>query len=324
MRHTRYYKHFLLEKQGTHMEKILIPIEKWIQTVRLRQNLTTWELAKLIGISQASLSRIESGLAAVTVLTLRRLLRAMELPFKTLIDDGVLEYPHALPENFFSMLPPITAPTRDDYIAFAKLSSANRKELLAKFYAHHAQDVYGTSPASADAMDQAIPTPTAYIYDIAIDTLEHIAASDSIMILNDVGGFLYQIRKGLPYSLYNRYKNPKSANDALPLSYRSLRRLEDNFNKRVLFKDIINLDQALDVRGELVAFSWRAFGDYLDLLDIQPESSPPNEWLADVTKLTTICRLYQIAMPRVPRWVRDFRTLLSNYESDTSNTNTRI
>lgn len=282
------------------MGKILSPIGEWMQTVRLQQNLTTWELAEQIGISQASLSRIESGLTAVTVLTLRRLLRAMDLPFKTLIDDGVLEYPHALPEDFFLMLSPITALTRDDYSAFAKLSGANRKELLAKFYAHHAQDVYGTSPASADAMDQAIPTPTAYIYDIAIDTLEHIAASDSIMILNDVGGFLYQIRKGLPYSLYNRYKNPKSANDALPLSYKSLRRLEDDFNKRVLFKDMLALDRALDTQGELVAFNWRAFGDYLYLLDIRPENCPPKEWLADITKLATIYRLYQIAEIAMP------------------------
>ena len=275
------------------MGKILIPIEKWIQTVRLRQNLTTWELAKQIGISQASLSRIENGLTVVTVLTLRHLLRALELPFKTLIDDGVLEYPHVLPENFFTRFSPVATLTRDNCISFAKLSGANRKRLLSRLYAHYAQSVHETSPASTDP---TTPAHAAYMHEITIDALERIAASDGIVIGNDVSGFLYQIRKGLPYSLYTRSKNDA----AFPLSYRSLRRLEKGFNKRALFKDILALDRVLDAQGELVAFSWRAFGDYLYLLDIRPENCPPNEWLADVTKLATIYRLYQIAKIAMP------------------------
>jgi len=293
------------------MDKISYSIGKWIRKLRMDQGLTSPVLAKEIGINQASLSRIETGRSDITVFTLKRVLNALDLPFSELQKQGVVNYPYRDPDTYFVPFrltsPPLPGLTLDDVREYAKLSPEKRQTALVTLYKKFADLSYPDAIAKRIQGPETLPSPIEYIYEIKIETLEQAAAANTVLILSDVGSFIYQRRKSLPFSLYNAYQDKS---EDLPFSYASITRLEQNFNKRVIVDEMIKLDQVLQAQGELFALCWHAMGDYLELLKLQPSDKTEKDWLAETDTLVSICRLYQIALPGMIHWPDDFRNTI--------------
>lgn len=67
--------------------KFLAALGARIREIRLKKNLTQNELAILCNFEKASMSRIESGQTNITVLTLKKISRALDMPLAEFFKD---------------------------------------------------------------------------------------------------------------------------------------------------------------------------------------------------------------------------------------------
>jgi transcriptional regulator with XRE-family HTH domain len=65
----------------------LLLLGKRIKRIRAEKNITQFKLAALCDFEKASMSRIESGKTNTTVLTLRKISNALEIPVSHLFID---------------------------------------------------------------------------------------------------------------------------------------------------------------------------------------------------------------------------------------------
>ena len=63
-------------------------IGKMIKEVRKKESLTQEELGNLIGVKKAQISRLESGTSNITILTLMKVLKALNTKVKLQIQTG--------------------------------------------------------------------------------------------------------------------------------------------------------------------------------------------------------------------------------------------
>ncbi len=67
--------------------EFLLSLGKRIKRIRTQKNITQFKLAALCDFEKASMSRIESGKTNTTVLTLRKISSALEVPIGELFVD---------------------------------------------------------------------------------------------------------------------------------------------------------------------------------------------------------------------------------------------
>ena len=67
--------------------EFLLSLGKRIKRIRTQKNITQFKLAALCDFEKASMSRIESGKTNTTVLTLRKISAALEVPIGELFID---------------------------------------------------------------------------------------------------------------------------------------------------------------------------------------------------------------------------------------------
>jgi transcriptional regulator with XRE-family HTH domain len=70
--------------------KFLAALGARIKELRLKKDLTQNELAILCNFEKASMSRIESGRANITILTLKKISKALDEPLIEFFNNGVL------------------------------------------------------------------------------------------------------------------------------------------------------------------------------------------------------------------------------------------
>ena len=68
--------------------KFLAALGARIKEVRLKKNLTQNDLAMLCNFEKASMSRIESGQTNVTIYTLKKISKALDVHITELLRDG--------------------------------------------------------------------------------------------------------------------------------------------------------------------------------------------------------------------------------------------
>jgi transcriptional regulator with XRE-family HTH domain len=68
--------------------KFLTSLGARIRELRLKKNLTQNELAMLCNFEKASMSRIESGKTNVTILTLKKISKALDVELVEFFHDG--------------------------------------------------------------------------------------------------------------------------------------------------------------------------------------------------------------------------------------------
>jgi transcriptional regulator with XRE-family HTH domain len=69
--------------------KFLVALGARIKELRLKKDLTQNELAILCNFEKASMSRIESGRTNITILTLKKIIKALDVNLIEFFNDGV-------------------------------------------------------------------------------------------------------------------------------------------------------------------------------------------------------------------------------------------
>jgi len=72
-----------------HDPRFLATLGARVKELRLKKNLTQNELAMLCNFEKASMSRIESGKTNVTILTLKKISKALDVELIEFFNDGV-------------------------------------------------------------------------------------------------------------------------------------------------------------------------------------------------------------------------------------------
>ena len=94
-------------------------------------------------------------------------------------------------------------------------------------------------------------------------------------MLADLGGFIKDCRLTQGSSLRQLAKE-------VDITHRSLIKFEKIISEKLKFVDLIKLDQALSLKGELIAVAWRVVELYTGVLRINPQlqqgSEPPAAW----------------------------------------------
>lgn len=292
-------------------DKLSLLIGEWVKVYRKKQGISTAALADKVRMSGASISRVETGKASVTALFLFRLLNGLGLPFYTLIEQGFI--PTSTPEptihfkkNITTAVPSLTLV---DLEAYAKLPVEIQMAIVHDYHAKYAKESYGTNitlPKDTNGLFSLLPGPSNYITDIDIETLRNLAGADGVLITKDIGAYIYKARKQIGYSL-------RDASERLRLSYTGVYKLEKKHGDRINFTDIVDLDDALETQGELIAFAWLAFKSHDQVLQWKENPGKDADYLTIMESLITVTRLYQYFLPEDVSWLELIRKAIYSY-----------
>ncbi len=294
----------------------------WLRQTRKYRQLTLTQLAERSGITQAQLSHIENQKSAITFLTLIRILRALQIPFTELANLDLINDEYLIPQAFVrddvnSEMPVLKISDINQFIQLYNRSEGHCLALLVKLhdiFVSIAQKlpIWEAHEQSTKIFLSSDPHPSLeYPLDITIPTLQNIFASRGVIIPRDLGAYIHQTRLSKGLTL-------KEVSAHLNIAYTSVRNFEQKLGYRVKFSDILDLDKAFELKGELIAFGWRTFELYADISEmIQSKarsSRPPEGWyqaqIEYIEYLVILSRLYQCHLPENENWLSNFEFLV--------------
>ncbi len=293
------------------MENSSTIIANWLKEVRVSQKITTSALAQLAGTTHGTISRVENGRTGVTTLFLRRVLDALNISFSKLIELNVIPETTPNPDTYFETIADLRFSTSgiDDLSKFSELPSQLRTEVSTKLYKYYLEKQHNNANSFDSLLEetddplQVLPIPSDYIFEIRLELLRSAAARKGVLIPRDMGAFLYRSRKSHSASL--RYMS-----NYAELSHAGLRRLENNFGERALFKNVVELDRLLELRGEFIALNWVMISQYIDIINLCSENETRQRWLQWVECFVSIQRLLQHECPNDYIWFGLFQQWL--------------
>ena len=293
------------------MEELSQSIVNWIKDVRKSKGLSLTELGNRAGITHSQLSRIENGVSALTLFSLIRMLHGMNYSFTSLFSEKIIDSKFPLPSIYLEektesyQYPVIKFSDIDSFVHFI-LYRKNARIIIAKWIKHYLKNYTSWADETiAVLMDEAITLLTfpsvdnregslyenlCYPIDIGVDKLRKIYLSGGVLLMRDIGAYIRNQRIASNLSL-------RALSSRIVFSHPGLIKLESNIGDRVIFSDILKLDRALGVDGELVALAWRAGELYLGVHRIYerkefplPYTTREVEW---IERLVIVQRIYQ-------------------------------
>jgi transcriptional regulator with XRE-family HTH domain len=306
-------------------------ITNWLAEKRKDNGLTLTELAQTSGLTHATLSRIETQSLQLTLFSAVRIMYALDLPWTELFIRGFIKPGLPIPEIYNSKnqqdidFPCLLFSDLDvlDTSGLMKrgVASAVVKQLLILFirkYAPKTEDertgllasnIYTllNSPESYDGIAKELLPDLDFRYpeDFPPDRLRNIYLSGGVLTLLDIGRYARYLRETQKMSL-------RQVATSLELTHPALSSFESNPADRVKLNDLIKLDNALGLNGELVVFAWRTAELYLGVHRIktgqthtlQPWNQPEIQL---IEKLITTSRLFQRYFPNDREWLDWYR-----------------
>lgn len=290
------------------MEALSEQIINWLKHTREIKNLTLVELGKQSGLTHAQLSYIETGKSELTLFSLVRILNAFNYSFTSLYSENIINNQIPIPKIYLQEdkeafeYPTFKIGDVADFVHFA-VYRKKAKQFLIPWLKHFVINHQGwTEKAVSTLLDEALTLLTippsdreennlfkdlCYPMELGINKLRQIYLSGGAMILKDPGTFIHNQRTLQGLSLRN-------LSEKVTLSHTSLARLEKGFSNRTLFSQVVNIDQALEAEGDLVAIAWRAAETYLGIGRTYEPNTPYNldqlEW---IKRLIILLRIYQ-------------------------------
>ena len=262
---------------------------------RMEKELSITELAEIANMSHATISRVENQRSELTMLYVRKVFDALDQPFSRLIADGYFPRTATDPyELTFYSPTPLPVLEMREIAPFIMLPIETQHNVLHKFYAHYADSIQGkthTSPASSTIL----PGITDYLYHLDTGLLLEITKSRGMLLLGDLGAYIFHARKDAGLSL-------RKLGEHTEISHSRIRALEQNFGDRTLFNDILAIDSALQCQGEFITLAWKAFGDYMMMYDLLDTQTLDGEILQAAMHLISISRLLQGIYPDNRDW----------------------
>jgi transcriptional regulator with XRE-family HTH domain len=295
----------------------------------------------MAGISHAQVSRIENNKSKVSIITLARLFHALDISFSSIFTNLEIqvnplrlniynkknigrgnspEYP-CINFNDIELLDAqgiissgkikeVTISLLQQYIQkFDTTLNEKSIRLLAELYYRClgrenelALMVPGLTPSE-------MPSPMEYIYprEFSGAKLRQIYLSGGCLIFLDIGMYVRQVRLSQDLSLRELGKN-------VGISHQGIKFIETRTAEKLIFDDLVKLDQALSLGGDLIAFAWRATEIYTGAFRVKGTSDkklhafPPDEIL-EVEKLIMASRFFQYFLPDDPSWLEWLRKI---------------
>ena len=303
----------------------------WLSEKRKEKGLTLTELARLAGLTHATLSRIESQSSQLTLFSTVRIMHALDLPWTGLFLQGFVKKDLPIPDLYR-----IQGEPRSDFpcLLFGDLDALDSsgllrrglasivvKHLLNLFISQHdpglgqektgllAENIYSFlgAPESNDGIArQAIPDlDFRYPQDFPPEHLRNIYLSGGVLTMLDLGRYVRYLRESRKMPL-------RKVAALIELSHPALMNFEFNPGDKVRLNDLINLDNAFELNGELVVFAWRTAELYLGIHRTKSETAGGICPWADseirlIEKLITTTRLFQRYFPNDSNWLDWYR-----------------
>lgn len=243
-------------------------LNQWLRNSRTNKALDLRQLAQLSGISFGQIGRIENGTSCITLSALVRLVYGLDKNLDDVYFElGVVnptktENASIIPGDIFQFF------SIADIEAIIKLFHNDKKRtkrLLINGYSmvldaitpYKQSDSIRINPEELinNVLEKNQSHLITYPQDITSSQIETICFNDGVITLHDFGAYIKANRDYYGVSL-------RKLGEQSNFSYNTIFRLEQTGNTKILFNDIIAMDNSLKLCGKLIAISWAA-GEYL-------------------------------------------------------------
>jgi len=298
---------------------------------RKQKGLTLTGLAQITGLTHATLSRIETQNLQLTLFSAVRIMHALDLPWIELFIQGFIKQDLSIPGIYRT-----SGQAGHDFPCFLfgdldvlDLSGLLRRGLapaivqrLLRLFIHKYDPeisdekldllaanlyVFLHSPDSDDGLArQYLPNlDLRYPQDFPPEGLRNIYLSGGAMTLLDLGRYVRYLRETKKMSL-------GKVAALVELSRPAVGYFETNPGDKVKIDDLVRLDNALGLNGELVVFAWRTAELYLGVHRIKTgQVGTIQPWeqseIQLIEKLITTSRLFQRYFPDDREWLDWYR-----------------
>jgi transcriptional regulator with XRE-family HTH domain len=284
-------------------------IVEWLKEIRKQKGYTLEELGEHTGLTQPQLSRIENSVSSLTLFSLVRICSALNISFTSLFSEKLIATEGSIPTIYIQNqqedfeYPVLNMGDVDNYVHFS-IHRKKAKTLLSKWLKNYIKKYKNWNDGAIDTLlDEAIfllglPTNEregtlfknlCYPIDIQVSKLRKVYLSGGALLLQDLGAYIRNQRLNKNFSL-------RKLSRKVDLSHPGLINLETKMSDRTLFSDLVKLDCALNVEGELLALAWRASEMYLGTrrayVDKRILPYTPNE-VGWIERLIILLRIYQ-------------------------------
>ncbi len=303
------------------MDEISQQIAQWLKKTRQKKGQTLPQLAHLAGLSHSSLSRIETGSSAVTLFTLARIFHAYSYTYTAIYQD--LDLPAWKPPALYDRelldgideYPSFTIPDIENFILLSEKKSGQAFSLISRLIDIRSIEAIRKRSGSLSEYQDLVYLFHQYHDDVykeypplSVNTHRRIYLSGGALTLPDIGAYVKGCRLAQDLSL-------RQLAEEVGISHSGLLQFEKVMSDRVKVADLINLDKALGLDGELLAFAWRAAELYTGVMRIKSQLQkgvePPIAWTNEqihlFERLLLISRLFQLYLPEDRGWLEDFR-----------------
>jgi transcriptional regulator with XRE-family HTH domain len=312
----------------------------WLRENRKQKGMTLIDLQNRTELSNAQLSRLETGKSELTLFSAVRILHALDLSWSTLYTDGIIDGDI---KSMLSYRDMETKPSKPQCVNFndvdaladsgliqsgkaSKVIVSLIERFLQKFdvqlnkreFENLAVSLYSYigDPNVTSKGLPAVLKKVSFSYPSELDPtkLREIYLAGGVLIMQDLSFYIKELRRIRKLSLRKQAK-------AIDITHQALTALETRMNEKVKLMDIVNLDKNLELNGELVLFSWRAAELYMGTSKItskrkriaQPRSAVE---IQVIEKLVVLSRLFLYYFPDDFEWLKWFREKsLSGYKN---------
>ena len=306
-------------------------LANWFLEKRKEKGINLVELAQRSGLTQSTLSRIETQQSQITLFTAVRVMHALDLPWTELFIQGLVKKDLPIPEIYCGkdqQIPDFPCLVPNDFDILDSMGLMTRgvapaivTHLLGLFIKKYdpalskekidllAPNFYSllNTPASKDGIArQHLPNVDfQYPQDFPPALLRNIYLLGGTFILPDLGRYVRHLRETRQLSL-------RDMAIQVELSHPTLSNFETNPGDKVRLNDIIHLDNVLELNGELVVFAWRTAELYIGVHRIKTgltDTLQPWQSLEIhlIEKLITTSRLFQRYFPDDRQWLDWYR-----------------
>lgn len=306
-------------------------IAEWLAEKRKNKSLTLTELAQTTGLTHATLSRIETQSLQLTLFSAVRIMYALDLSWTELFIRGFIKQDLPIPEIYrvqnqpgpdfpcllFSDLDALDtsglirrglapAVVRHLLSLFIKKYDPNLSDEKTGLLAGNFYSLLNSPESKNGITQESFPDlDFRYPQDFPSESLRNIYLSGGVLTLLDLGRYVRYLRETKKMSL-------RQVAALLELTHPALSNFEINPGDRVRLNDIIHLDNALGLKGELVVFAWRTAELYLGVHRIKTETESKIYPWSDseirlIEKLITTSRLFQRYFPDDREWLDWYR-----------------
>jgi len=305
-------------------------LNNWIKKTRISKGFTLDDVARRSGTPKGLISRLENKRSEITLLAIVRVFYGLDLSVTSLFSGGFVKKDLIMPSiyedksvrksnynclnanDIYAILEsPLTQRGRASSIVIALIEkflsqcdlplSVEKRELISSS-AYSTLDSCGTN--SNLLLSNLEGNQLCYPSSFSPDKLKQIYLSGGVFIFSDLGTYMQSLRN-------ERGLSARQLAKIVDVSHPSIGALESKMGSRVKLNDLIKIDNALELNGELIVFAWRTAELYLGLYPKRLVANIPRQLQSHevtiIERLVILSRLFQHHFPEDESWLRWYR-----------------